>query len=360
MKARKKIFSAVAIAVLGSVFGCGHDAAKTSEPSLDPLTVSTVDVDTVIQATTIEARGTVHPARQATVSSRVTGPVLQLHVGAGSKVAKGQILLEIQPEASQGQLAQAQGALAQAEAALALSERNYERFNALYAEKAASELELDTARMQFHQAQGAVAQAEGAVRSAASVADEADVKAPFAGRVLDTLVEVGDLTAPGRPLVMIESIAAKQIWLTVRAQDAVLVAVGDELPVRIDARPDLGSVIGTVVEIVPAADSATHTVTVKVDLGDTDVPSGFSGHATLMGATSERLVIPASALHRRGGLELVVVRAPDETARTRAVTIGEMLSDGRIEVLSGIDAGESVVVDAPGPVTDGTPLEIGR
>ena len=56
----------------------------------------------------------------------------------------------------------------------------------------------------------------------------------------------------------------------------------------------------------------------------------------------------------------VVVRAADGTARTRAVTIGGQLPDGRVEVLSGIDAGEQVVIDAPGPVADGTPLEIGR
>ena len=61
-----------------------------------------------------------------------------------------------------------------------------------------------------------------------------------------------------------------------------------------------------------------------------------------------------------GGLELVVVRSDDGTARTRAVTTGGELADGRIEVLSGVDAGESIVTDAPGPVADGTPLEVAR
>lgn len=360
MNPRKKISAAVSIAVLTFAFGCGHEKARTSNVDLEPLTVTTVEVEPVTEARPIDVRGVVQPARQAAVSSRVTGPVVKLDVRSGSRVAKGQTLLEIQPEASQGQLAQAQGALAQAEAALALSQRNYERYQALRSEKAASELELDTARMQFDQARGAVAQAEGAVRSASSVASESVVQAPFAARVVDTLVEVGDLAVPGRPLVRIESLAAKQIWLTVRAVDAVRVAVGDELPVRFDARPDLGTVIGTVVEIVPAADAATHTVTVKVELGDLDVPSGFSGRATILGDSTERLFVPASALHRRGGLELVVVRAADGTARTRAVTIGGELPDGRIEVLSGIDPGESVVIDAPGPVADGTPLETGR
>ena len=136
--------------------------------------------------------------------------------------------------------------------------------------------------------------------------------------------------------------------------------MGDELPVRFDARPDLGTVTGTVAEIVPSADPATHTLTVKVDLGDMEIPSGFSGRATITGDVFDRLVVPGSAVHRRGGLELVVVRSDDGTARTRAVTTGSELADGRIEVLSGIDAGESVVIDAPGPVADGTRLEVAR
>ena len=112
------------------------------------------------------------------------------------------------------------------------------------------------------------------------------------------------------------------------------------------------------VEIVPAADPATHTFTVKTSLANLDVRSGLSGLAFLQGDDAEYLAIPSSAVHRRGGLELVVVRDPDGSARTRAVTTGQTLGDNRVEVLSGLVAGAEVVVDAPGPVADGTPLEI--
>ena len=53
----------------------------------------------------------------------------------------------------------------------------------------------------------------------------------------------------------------------------------------------------------------------------------------------------------------MVVRAADGTARTRAVTTGQTLADGRVEILSGLEGGSEVVVNAPGPVADGTPLE---
>jgi RND family efflux transporter MFP subunit len=360
MKARS-IFSVVALAAatLG-LAACGHDEPETANADLKPLGVEVVEVERITEAKPIKVRGVVHAARQAAVSSRVMGPVIQLKVRAGSTVARNQVLLEIQPEAAAGQLGQARGALAQAEAALALAERNYSRFTSLHADNAASELELDMARMQYEQAKGAVEQAEGAVQAASSVADESAVRAPFAGRIVETLVEVGDLATPGRPLVRVESVEGQQMWLNLREGDIGRVSIGDPIEVQLDARPDLGAIAGEIREIVPSADPATHTFTVKVGLGQIDVPSGFSGRATISGDTTDRLVVPVDAVHRRGGLELVIVRAADGSARTRAVTTGSAIGSDRVEVLSGVNAGESVVVNAPGPVADGTPLELER
>jgi RND family efflux transporter MFP subunit len=360
MKARW-FFSFISMAAVSLVLtACGHDEPRLAEANLEPLGVEVVEVERITEAKPIDVRGVVRPARQAEVSSRVMGPVVKLNVRAGSTVARGQVLLEIQPEASAGQLGQARGALAQAKAALAMSERNYRRFEALHADNAASELELDMAKMQYEQARGAVEQAEGAVRAASSVADESAVRAPFAARVVETMVEVGDLAAPDRPLVRVESLEGQQIWLNVRESDIGRVSVGGQVEVRLDARPELGVIAGEILEIVPSADPATHTFTIKAGLGQIDVPSGFSGRATISGDTTDRLVVPIGAVHRRGGLELVIVRAADGGARTRAVTTGSAINDVLVEILSGLDAGESVVTNAPGPVADGTPLELSQ
>ena len=357
----RRIFSIVVVSVAAlALTACGHDEPKTAIADLDPLAVEVATVKRFTESKPIELRGVIRPARQAAVSSRVMGPVVKLNVRSGSVVAKNQVLLEIEPEAAAGQRAPCLTELAQAEAAFALAERNLARFQALHDENAASELELDMARMQYEQAKGAVEQAEGAVQAAASVADESAVRAPFAARVVETLAEVGDLATPGRPLVRVESIEGQQIWLSVRESDVGRVEVGDSIAVRIDARQDLGTVDGEVREIVPSADPATHTFTVKAGLGRIDVASGFSGRATIMGDSTDRLVVPTSAVHRRGGLELVIVRAADGSARTRAVTTGNAVGDDRIEILSGVNADESVVVNAPGPVADGTPLELVR
>ena len=358
----KRRFLTVPLAIAGVIaaIGCGSHEAEQSRASFEPVPVTVVDVERATATQAIEVRGIVRPARVADVSSRAMGPVVAIHVVAGSSVAKDQKLLEIQPETTEGQLAQASGALAQARAARALAERNYRRFEALHEEGAASDLELDMARMEFDRAQGAVEQAEGAVQAATSVAGESVVRAPFSGRVVDTLVEIGDLAAPGRPLVRVESTAGQQIWLTVREADIGRLSLGQSLGVTIDARPDLGVIDGRVEEIVPSADPATHTFTVKVGLPGATLPTGLSGRARITGDLTDRLVVPASAIHRRGGLELAVVRSGDGTARTRAVTTGRTLDDDLIEVLSGLDEGEMVAIDLPGPVADGTPLEVTR
>lgn len=337
---------------------CGPDKAEFAPADATPLTVRVVEATTVTTERPIEVQGVVQPARQSVVSSRVMGPVIAVKTWAGEKVSPGQTLIEIQPGTSEGQLAQSEGALAQATAALSLAERNLKRYEALHADKAASELELDMAKMQYEQASGAVEQARGAVRAAKAVAGDAAVTAPFAARVVERLVEVGDMAAPGRPLIRLESLEGRRIWLSLREADIHRVSVGQSVPVTLDSFSDIVAVEGTVAEIVPSADPATHTFTVKVDLGEADVPSGISGRALIPGDATERILVPASAVHARGGLELVVVEGGDGSARTRAVTTGVSNSDGMVEILSGIKAGERVVIDAAGPVADGTPLEV--
>ena len=350
----------VSLALVALASACGHRSAGLAPARPEPVRAKVAQVESITEPKPIEVYGLVQPVRQSFVSSRLIGSVVSIHVQAGSRVERGQPLLEIQPDTSQGQLSQARGALAQAQAALSLADRNEQRFAALHAEKAASDLELDMARMQLEQARGAVLQAEGAVQAATSVAADAIVRSPYAAQVVDTLVEVGDLAAPGRPLVRIESLTGREIWLSVRAADIQAVSEGAPVTVRLDSRPDLASLPASVTEVVPSADPATHTFTVKAALGEVSVPSGLSGRAALPGAAVTRLAVPASAVHRRGGLELVVVRNADGTASTRAVTTGADLGAARVEILSGLAAGEQVLANVLGPVPDGTPVEVAR
>lgn len=294
----------------------------------------------------MELQGSVTAAHTSAVAARVMATVTAVHVRAGDTVERGQPLLTIDPEAAQGQVSQARGALGQAQAGLALAERNFQRFQALSERQAASELELDMARTQLEQARGAVEQARGALTAASSVAADSRVVAPFAGRVVRRLVEVGDLAAPGRPLLMLESVGERRLGVAVpeRLMARSGLAVGATVPVRIDAHPELGELQATVVEMAPGADPLAHTFHVELALPVAGIPTGTTGRAEISSGSREAVLVPAAAVVRRGGLDLVVVRTEEGLTASRVVTIGAPAPDGRVEVLSGLAGGETVLL----------------
>jgi RND family efflux transporter MFP subunit len=330
------------IAVL--LAACGQPPGERSD-SPPAVRASLAKVERTAVPRSVELPGTVEAERTADASSRVVALVTAVRVGVGDAVRRGQVLVEIDPQTTAGQVSQARGGLAQAQAALALAERNYERFQALAASQAASELELDMARTQYEQAKGAVQQAKGAVSAASSVAAESRVVAPFDGRVTAKMVEVGDLAAPGKPLVQIESAGARRLAVAVpeSAFAAARPKPGDRIAVALDSRPDLGRFQGTVAEVAPAADPMAHAVVVKIALGRADVPAGAYGRAWLATGERQALSIPSNAVLRQGGTSLVVVRDEKGAALSRVVTLGDELAGGRVEVLSGLAGGETVL-----------------
>jgi RND family efflux transporter MFP subunit len=345
-------------ALLLAACGSGGDGRREAAPP-PAVRARLAQAEKARVPQTVELPGTVEAEKTADVSSRVMALVTAVRVKVGDAVRPGQVLVEIDPQTAAGQLGQAQGGLAQAEAALGLAEKNYERFKALAAAEAASPMELDMARSQYEAALGAVQQARGAVGAASSVASESRVAAPFAGRVSAKMVEVGDLAAPGRPLIRIESGNAHRLAVAVpeSAYAAVRPRLGDPVELAIDSRPDLGRLHGAVAEISPAADPATHSVTVKVALGAFGVSSGASGRAWLPWGERTAVAVPGEAVLRQGGAALGVVREEDGTASSRVVTLGAALADGRVEVLSGLAGGETVLVGLSAPPPLGARVE---
>lgn len=353
---------AVALAApLALLVACGSppDAATEEAASSPPVRASVVHAKRGEAPRFVELQGSVEAEQVATVSARVMATVTAVHVGAGDRVTPGQLLLTLDPQAAQGEVSRARGALAQAQAALTLAQRNHQRFVALAASDAASALELDLAVLELEQARGAVEQAQGGLAAASSMAGDSRVAAPFAGRVVQRLVEVGDLAAPGRPLLALESEGAVRLALavpeTVMARRPL--EVGATLPVRIDARPDLGELLAVVVERSPGAHSMARSFQVKLLLPVADLSTGATGRAWIEVGHREVVSVPAAAVLRQGGLELVVLRTPEGRTTSRVVTVGAPLPAGEVEVLSGLDGGEPVLVGLAALPPAGTPVE---
>ncbi len=350
MKLWQKVLLALAIPAVA----CGgkHEMNETASTA---IAAATAKAEAVEIADRVELYGTVAADTTAAIGSRVMASVVEVPAKVGDRVKRGDVLVEIDPQTAKGQEAQALGALAQARAALALAERNHQRFLALAKSGSASELELDMARMQYEQARGAVQQGEGAVEAASSVARESRVVAPFAGRVTARMVEPGDLAAPGRPLVMVESAAGRRLVASVPASTATAagLSAGRKLAVRIDGVA--ADIAGTVVEISPGADPASHTFTAKIELRGAPVATGLTGRAYLDTGKRKAVLVPAGAVVPSGGVSMIAVRDADGKARSRAVTTGGT-RDGKVEILSGLTGGETVLVGLASLPPDGAPV----
>jgi RND family efflux transporter MFP subunit len=245
--------------------------------------------------------------------------------------------------------AQSQQAAAQTDANLASS--TLERYKQLQAQKSVSPQELDevtrraeaaTERVEALRAQGEAAKAQDS--GARAMLGYTRLRAPFAGMVTARLADPGTLASPGVPLLQVDSDGPLQLQTTVDESAIGMVHKGMKISVSIDGATT-ANVTGTVAEIVPAADPASHSFTVKIDLVSSGkLRAGMYGTAAFATGTRQSILIPRSAVVQRGSLACAYVLDSTGIAQLRYLTLGAV-QENNVEVLSGISAGEKLVDD---------------
>jgi RND family efflux transporter MFP subunit len=287
-----------------------------------------------------EVVGTVQPKLQAMVEAKVSGRITRLPVQLGQSVKQGDVLVELATQEIQARLDQANAAFRQAEL-------DFNRTDNLRKQQAATQSELDGAQARYNVAKASVAEAE-------AVSGYARILAPFDGVVARKLADEGDLAMPGKPLLDLEGRAGLRLVADVPSLLASRVLPDSKLAVRVDTLTD--PITGTVAEISPAADPASRTVLMKVDLPETaGLSTGQFGRLAVPVGEATFLFVPPTALVRRGQLEILFVAA-DGKAQMRLVRTGKETPQ-RIEILTGLAPGESVVVEGAGNLRDGQPVQ---
>jgi RND family efflux transporter MFP subunit len=230
-------------------------------------------------------------------------------------------------KAAQAQRDLAKSELARVEELLKRNVTTRQRHDQVVSALRVAEAEVDRLRQSLAEAETALSYTE--------------IRAPGAGRVIDRLAEPGDVAAPGQPLLRLYDPAALRVEAPVRESLAVNLTVGQTLRVEIPALQE--TVEGPIDEIVPFSDPGARTLLVKVAIpADPRLLAGMFARAAIPAGERERILVPATAVTRIGQLEFVTVVGEDGVAR-RLVTTGNSTGDGRIEVLSGLRAGERVV-----------------
>jgi RND family efflux transporter MFP subunit len=330
------------LGLIALVTGCGkhHEPQATTGENLPPAVVRVQTIEAIKQPAVEEVVGTVQPKLQAIVEAKVSGRITRLPVRLGQSVKQGDVLVELATQEIQARLDQANAAFRQAEL-------DFNRTDNLRKQQAATQSELDAAQARYNVAKASVAEAE-------AVSGYARILAPFDGVVARKLADEGDLAMPGKPLLDLEGRAGLRLVADVPSLLASRVLPDAKLAVRVDTLTD--SITGTVTEISPAADPASRTVLMKVDLPETaGLSTGQFGRLAVPVGEATFLFVPPSALVRRGQLEILFVAA-DGKAQMRLVRTGKETPQG-IEILTGLAPGESVVVEGAGNLRDGQPVQ---
>jgi multidrug efflux system membrane fusion protein len=351
----------VLLAAIG-LAGCSNEQTRTA-PS--PEAVRNISVLAVQQASVpdlLEAAGTVRAAQTSDAASQMMGNIVEIRAHEGDRVQRGQVLAVIddsQPRAAVERATAADLAAQQqtvgADSDLALAESTLKRYQNLYEKKSVSPQEFDEvkARQQAalarrDMARAGHAQAQAALSQARTSLDYTHIRAPFDGVVTEKKADSGTLASPGMPIFTVEDVRRYRLEATVNENDLRYVRTGQQVSVAIDALDNAG-LNGRVVQIVPAADAASRTFLVKIELPtDTRLRSGLFGRAQFSRGERQALLIPRSAVVERGQLQGIYVLDQNQIANLRYITLGKP-SGAEVEVLAGLQHGERIVAK-PGAV----------
>ncbi len=397
MSISRRAFALALIAL--SLAACGKDSAhppKAAEPPVvRDVTVgaaTATDLDDLAEVT-----GTVRSRTVTTLSSKIVGRIVAVHVREGSVVEAGQLLIELDDQDIAAQTRRAEAGLREAEAAMAEVDRGIAaaaagqaaaeaqrdlavstlaRYQRLLDRKSVAPQEYDQVAAQQKAAAAAVdrAIAEGqAIQSKRAqvlarietarteiagtqvMRGYAKIAAPFAGIVTTKHTEVGGLAAPGAPLLTLED--NRRYWLEAVVPDSQIAGLkrGQSLQVAVEGAGFSGA--APVSEIVPTADQATRTTLVRLDLpASPQLRSGLFGRAWIPAGRRQAIQVARQAVVERGQLQGVYVVGQDGIARFRLIRTGAMHSGG-IEVLSGLTSGEQVITSGVERVTDGARIQ---
>lgn len=321
--------------------GCGGKTPPPPAPPQVPLATLTVTPEPSPRERSWD--GVVEAVNRATLSAQTAGRVLGLPFDVNDYVEAGQVVVRFTDVEQRSGRAQAAAALAAAQANLTEAEADYRRISDLVERQLVSRAQLDQVTARRNGARAQLAAAEAAVREAGEQVDYTVVRAPYSGILTERHVEVGESVRPGQPLVSGLSLAQLRVAVNVPQTDVAAIRAHRAAAVLL---PDGRRIEAAAVNVFPYADPATHTFTVRLELpeAETGLNPGTTVKASFKLGEVESLWIPASSLVRRGEVQGVYVVTDAGAVQLRQLRVGARRGD-RIEVLSGLVAGERIAVD---------------
>jgi RND family efflux transporter MFP subunit len=331
----------ISIALSLAVAACSP--SPESAPVMDTGAIKTLDLQTQGQAGVSQWDGVIEAVQQADLTAQTAGRVGAVLVDVNDAVRPNQLLLRLTGIEQQASVDSAQAQVAAVKAQAQEAESTYRRYAGLAEKQFVSKQQLDQALATRNAARAQVLAAEAQAAQAMQQNDYTQVRAPFAGIVSERLVEPGESVSMGQPLLRVFNPAQLRIQVQVPQRVADVLRHNPEADITLD---DGVMLPAEQVVVYPSADAQAHSVTVRVLLPKTEKalkPGQVAKVAFAIAAGTDALWLPESAIWRRGELSGVYV-VTDKTVLLRQLRLGETRA-GRVEVLSGVSAGERIAVD---------------
>lgn len=291
----------------------------------------------------MELDGEIEAVRQATVAAQTSGRVVEMLYDVGDYVPANSVIVRLTSVEQGAHLDTALSRQKEAETLLQEAKDNFERARSVFAKQLISKADFDRAEANFRAAEAQAEAARAAVTTARENLAYTTITAPYAGIVVERLVQPGETVSPGTPIM--SGVSLQELRVIVHVPQLHIGPIRQYQKAHV-VLPDGTSVKALSMRIPPQAEPDSHTFRVLVDLPG-NVETVFPGtlvKVQFVVGEENRLTIPQEALVKRGEVTAAYVVGENGTLTLRYVRVGQTFAE-RVTVLSGLQEGDKIVTD---------------
>jgi len=343
----KKLILSTFLIILGMIFVSGCSAKKANSNAENSDEVVPVKVAKAVKKNydiILEYVGTVEPYQKARIGAQMSGTIEKIYVKEGDFVKEGQLLVQMNTQQ-----------LTQAKIQFELAESDYKRMKSLFEAGSIPEQQLERAKANY----------ESAKASYELVLSNTQIRAPFDGIVTEKLMNEGEVftlvpIGGGSPVIItLMRMDLVKIKLSIAEKDFPFIKLNQPAEVIVDVYPNR-VFTGKVIQKNPAVSSTTRTFMVEIEVPNRDLllRPGMFARVRIKIGQARGIIIPESAVVPLPGSNVnYVFVVKNDTVNRRNITIGRKF-DGEVEVLSGVDENENVVISGQTKLADGMKVKI--
>ncbi|WP_224247545.1 efflux RND transporter periplasmic adaptor subunit [Hyalangium gracile] len=354
------------VLIAACLVGCNGQRGEAAPPEPEATSV-TLGAENVARVEPRELRsgpvisGALRARQAATLRAEVAGPVLEVKIDQGQPVKRGQLLARLDDVALQDQLFAARSAATVAENALQVALAEEERNEKLAKAGVITQRDFERAQLARHQAQAQLSEARSRLALMREQVGRTRIIAPFDGVVSERQANAGDVVQPGSPLLTVVDPTSLELEASVPAEYAGRVQTGTPVTFRLPGRSEQ-TFSGEIERINPAVDPATGQVRIYVTIPNVEqtLLVGLFAQGRVASESKEALALPVGAVELRG-VQPSVLRVRDGKVERVPVTLG--LRDEvaqQVEVRSGVQAGDVVLLGSARELVEGTRVEVSQ